>query len=328
MNIQKLKNIVNEIDGGVVKPVYLFQGDDQFLQQLVVNKIETTMSRELDCEKIILEPDEMSGSEIIGSLYHTDLFSSQKFFILRNPQKMKGNSQNELYKYLENPIESNCLIIFFGMYDQKKVIVKELLKRFVPVNVGSPRESNMGIWVNYFLKEKSIKADSRFVNEFISIAGDSLYHLANEIDKIAILLQDGEELTLDHIKQFSGWKRKYKLWDFLFALGNRNLQKAIKTGYSLISQNDTLVSLLYPIMSLLQEMLFQKKSSGTFSKFRGYIPLSNTIREKIPYFAKQYSRQEIENALFLLGKIDERIKTTKVSDESELIQFIFNVISK
>ena len=40
MNIQKLKNIVNEIDGGVVKPVYLFQGDDQFLQQLVVNKIE------------------------------------------------------------------------------------------------------------------------------------------------------------------------------------------------------------------------------------------------------------------------------------------------
>ena len=81
-------------------------------------------------------------------------------------------------------------------------------------------------------------------------------------------------------------------------------------------------------MSLLQEMLFQKISSGTFSKFRGYIPLSKIIREKIPYFAKQYSRQEIENALFLLGKIDERIKTTKVSDESELIQFIFNVISK
>jgi DNA polymerase III delta subunit len=81
-------------------------------------------------------------------------------------------------------------------------------------------------------------------------------------------------------------------------------------------------------MSFFQEMLFQKISSGTFSKFRGYIPLSKTIREKIPNFAQQYSRQEIENALLLLGKIDERIKTTKVSDESELIQFIFNVISK
>jgi siroheme synthase len=38
--------------------------------------------------------------------------------------------------------------------------------------------------------------------------------------------------------------------------------------------------------------------------------------------------EKVEKALALLGKIDERIKTTKVSDESELIQFLFNVIPK
>ena len=91
MNIQKLKNIVNEIDGGVVKPVYLFQGDDQFLHQLVVNKIETTMSRERDCEKIILEPDEWT-LDLLLVFPH----SSSCSFSPAHPDKMAQNSISHL----------------------------------------------------------------------------------------------------------------------------------------------------------------------------------------------------------------------------------------
>ena len=328
MNLQKLKNIVNEIDGGVVKPVYLFQGDDQFLQKFVVEKLESSFFPEGVSAKIILEPNEMRGSEIIEKLYGVDLFSSKKLFVLRNPQKIHKNYRKEIFRYCDNPAQSNCLVIFLEDFDKRKLIVKELTKRFNPIDVRSPFENKMAVWVNYFFKEQRIEADSKVKAEVLKIAGDSLYHLENEIDKIAIYLPDGEELTMDHVTRFSGWKRDYKRWEFLGAVGNRNVQKAIKTGQSLIFQNETFLSLMYPLISLFQEMLFYKIPPGTFSKFRGYIPLSDSIKKKLPHFSEQYSRQEIENGLLLLGKIDERIKTTKVSDESELVQFLFNVISK
>ena len=327
-DLKQLRSVVMEVEKGQIQPVYLFQGDDQYLQKFVVEKIESALFPEGMSEKIILEPNEMSGNEIIEKLYAADLFSSKKIFVLRNPQNIQSSYRKNIFRYCEKPIQSNCLVIILEDFDQRKAIVKELIKRIDPIDVRSPFENKMSGWVRYFFKEKGIAADSNVVEEILKIAGDSLYHLANEIDKIAIYLQDGEELTLDHVYRFSGWKRDYKRWEFLLAVGDRNLQKAIKTGQSLISQNETFLSLMYSLTSLFQELLFIKVSKGTFSQPVGYIPLSPVIKKKLPQLARQFSREKVEKALALLGKIDERIKTTKVSDESELIQFLFNVIPK
>ena len=44
-------------------------------------------------------------------------------------------------------------------------------------------------------------------------------------------------------------------------------------------------------------------------------------------YMKNYSREDIEFALSLLGEIDMRSKTTTVSDESEMSKFLFNLLS-
>ena len=110
-DLKQLRSVVMEVEKGQIQPVYLFQGDDQYLQKFVVEKIESALFPEGMSEKIILEPNEMSGNEIIEKLYAADLFSSKKIFVLRNPQNIQTSYRKNIFRYCEKPIQSNCLVI-------------------------------------------------------------------------------------------------------------------------------------------------------------------------------------------------------------------------
>ena len=42
-NLKQLRSVVMELEKGQIQPVYLFQGDDQYLQKFVVEKIESAL---------------------------------------------------------------------------------------------------------------------------------------------------------------------------------------------------------------------------------------------------------------------------------------------
>lgn len=323
---QSITQLMNSLKNNGVKPVYLLQGKDKYLQQFLSDKIADTFFQNSKSDKILLIPDDMKGPEIIENITATDLFSSKKMFILLEPQKISGQSRKEFLSYCDKPIQSNCLVIVLEEFGKNVAMVRELTKRFTAINVSSPFESDMRKWAQYFLREKGINANTEVLNTIVEMAGDSVGHIANEIDKISILLNEGQELTNDLVRQFSGWKREHQRWEFFRSLGNKNLAQSLKIGLSLITQNETMLSLLYPLTTFFQELLFAKLPNGGVPGRGGYVPLSNSIVKSLPNFAKKYSRKEIELALKLLGEIDLRSKTTTVSDESEMTKFLFGLL--
>ena len=321
-----VKTVIGALKKGVRDPVYLLQGNDQYLQQLVIKQIAITMFGDGRRDKTVLHPDEMNGREILARLTNTDLFSSKRLFVLRDPHQIRQPYRDELLNYCEHPIESHCLVIIVEDYSDRRAMVKALSKRLEKVSVQSPFISEMKKWANYFFKERGLRVDPSVVNAVVDIAGDSVYHIANEVEKIGIQLNEGEELTADQVYQFSGWKRERQRWEFLIAVGNKDLNQAVRLGRAIITQNESMLSLIYPLTNLFQELLLNKISTGTLKNQGSYIPLSPSVRRRIPQFVKRYTREEIEQALIELGEIDKRIKSTNAIDESEITKFLFSTL--
>ncbi len=321
-----ISKLMNSLKTDMVEPIYLLQGTDKYLQRFLSNRISQAFFQDSKSDKTLLIPDDLKGPEIIEQITANDLFSSKKMFILYDPQKISGQSRKEFLSYCDKPIQSNCLVIVLEEFGKNVAMVRELTNRFTVINVSSPFENDMKKWAQYFIREKDIKANTDVVNTMIEMAGDSVGHIANEIDKISILLDDGQELTEDLVNQFSGWKREHQRWEFFKYLGNKDLKKSLKIGLSLITQNETMLTLIYPMTTFFQELLFSKLPNGGVPGRGGYVPLSNSIVKSLPQFAKKYSRNEIELALKLLGEIDVLSKTTAVSNESEMTKFIFNLL--
>lgn len=322
-----ITKLMNSLKSGVVEPVYLFQGNDKFLQKFLAEKIAEKYFDSEKQNKNLLIPDDMKGEDIIANITATDLFSSKKMFTLLDPQKLKAGIRKEFLAYCDNPVLTNCLVVIIEEFGNRVAMVRELTKRFTPINVSSPFISDMKKWTQYFLRQNGISASTSVINKIAELAGDSVGHIANEIEKISILLGDDKILTEEIVEQFSGWKREHQRWEFFRALGTKNLGDSLKIGLSLVKKNETMLSLLYPLTTFYQEMLFAKISPKTPPARGVYIPLSDSIKKNLPTYLQNYSRADIELALSLLGEFDLRSKTTTVSDESEMSKFLFNLIS-
>ena len=110
------------------------------------------------------------------------------------------------------------------------------------------------------------------------------------------------------------------------SIGTRDLEKSIKLAKSIINRSESMVSMMPPLMTFFQEILFIKMNDGTFIKSNGYIPLSPSIQNKLGDFSRNYRKDEIELAIRKLKEIEIKQKTSNIDDETEFISFLYNAI--
>ncbi|MFL2989673.1 MAG: DNA polymerase III subunit delta [Candidatus Neomarinimicrobiota bacterium] len=320
-----IKHILLNLKAGEINNVYVLKGEDLFLQNFFIEKLSNKLFLDSSCSKELLTPNELSGKEILDKILSSDLFNSKKLIILRDPQQIKGKVSKELISYCDQPIMNHFLVLICDNYLDKSSFFKNLSSEIPFINVSTPFQSQMIKWANFFVKnnEKNISPD--VLKEIINICGDSLYNLKNEIDKICLMTEE-KNLKIEHINFDSSFSRSRKRWELMSSLGARDLKKTIKLGKSIIDSSETMVSLIFPMAALFQELLFVKMNYGTFIKPSSYIPLSTLLKNNITNYAKNYTVEDIEVAIKELKKIEIRQKTTNTDDESELINFIYNIL--
>ncbi len=247
-------------------------------------------------------------------------------FIILKPHRITGNARKDLLELCFNPIENHLIFLVNDDFSRRNSFFLKIESNIDPVNVQSPFSKEMKKWANYLIKKKGKQADFQVINSIIEIAGDSVGHLENEIEKLSIQIGKRKIIQKKDLEKYSGWKKERKLWEFLLAFGEKNYSKSIFLGKTLLTDNHSMMSLLYPLVAFLQEILFLNMGNGTFSNFNGYISLPPSVKRKLSYFSKNFEEHEIKSGLILLNDIDKRIKSQNIDDETELIQFINNVI--
>ena len=323
----KVKEALKSISLETTHPVFFLKGDDYFLQEFFIKRVSKIFFNDSSYVKTLMLPDDMSGKEIIEKLTITDLFESKKLFIIRDPQKIIGKSSADLFEICKNPNPGHLIFLIIDNWYAKTAFTSKIESFLEPIDTQSPFEKDMIKWAKYLIGEKNKKADSKVISYLIDMAGESIVHLNNEINKICILIEPKQYIEIQDIEQFSGWKRERGLWEFLIAYSNKNFEKSVEIGKSLIQDTNQIASLIISLTNLYQEMLFKKmKKNGTFDSYGGYIPLPISIKKRIKYLASNFSEEEIGYALNLLYEIDKRKKSQVTDDELELIQFICKTI--
>ena len=322
----KIKEAIAGLKKDMIYPIYLLRGNDHFLQNFFIEKLSEEYFGSSKIEKVLMLPDDMSGKEIVDRITTTDLFSTKKIFIIRDPQKIKGKASIDLANFCKNPA-ADCVTVFLNDdWAIKSSFFSKVEANAIQVDVQTPFANDLKKWTKFLIKKRGKTASLHVENTLIEMAGDSLAHLDNEIEKICLIIGNRSAIEIEDVERFSGWERDRQRWEFLLALGEKKYSRAISLGRNLITKSESMLSLIIPITALFQEMLFHKMQNGTFNTYRGYIPLPPSVKKRVSYFSRSFKMAEIEGALRILSEIDKRQKTTFSKDETELIQFIGNVI--
>ncbi len=323
--MNELKHAIRSVQNNNIKPIYFLKGDDHFLQNFFIEKVCHTIFKGKKINKNFLTPNEMSGKEIIDNLLYSDLFSTEKLFILRDPQQIKGKPAKDLLDYCSNPIPNHFLILINDNYSDKSSFTRFLAKIMNPINVSTPFSTDLYKWARFFFKENEKNAEPSVIEEIVENYGDSVYNVKNEIDKLCILI-DNYEIKSDDLTISNAWGRSRQRWELFTSIGKRDLEKSIKLSKEIIGDTETMISLIYPLTSFFQELLHAKINNGTYFEPNSYIPLPKSIKNNLVLYSKDYTRSQIEKCLKKLEKIERKQKTSTSNDESDLIHFLYDAI--
>ena len=320
-----LKLVLSKINSGVIDKIYFLKGEDQFLQNFFIDKLCSNIFSDSLRFKRFLTTDEFSGKEIIDSILASDLFATKKLFILRDPHKIKGKALDELLRYCNDPYDNHFLVLINDNFTNKDAFSKKIPKNILKLNVSTPFYTELLKWAKFFIKENGKTISPKLLHEIVENCGDSLYNLKNQIDKIC-LLNDDEEIKEECIDSETSFSHVRERWELMNSIGTRDLEKSIKLAKLVINNSDNMVSIIFPLITFFQEILYIKMNNGTFMKPNGYIPLSRTIQNNLVNYSNNYRKNEIVLVIRNLKEIEIKQKTSYIDDETEFISFLYKAI--
>ena len=323
-NSSQLSAVLNNFSEGKVEPIYFLMGDDQYLQQFFIKKLQESIDQGNKIDKMMLSVEEIGSKDVINKLNESDIFSSKQLFILRNPNALRGKTRDELVEYCTNPNPNNYLVLIQDEYGIKNKFIKSLVSFFTPIPVSTPFDSELKKWAKLFFKDNGIKKiPNKTIEKIIDIFGESVYSLKNEIDKLCLSIDKEENLENVNYLESTYLTRSYKKFEFFNHLGKRDTRLSVKLGRSLVSKDSSMLDLLRPLNEFFQELLFIKIFSGTNRNLNSYTLLSPSVNRQLPSYASNFTSKEIVIAIKRLAKIDKQIKSSNIDDESAITEFVY-----
>ncbi|MEC8703689.1 MAG: hypothetical protein VXX38_04020, partial [Candidatus Neomarinimicrobiota bacterium] len=140
-----------------IKPVYFLVGNDQFLQDYFINELESCLFKNQPIDKAVLMADDIGSKEVVNKLNESDLFSSKKLFILRNPNSLRGKTREEFIDYCLNPNTQHYLVIVYEEFGLKNKFLKTLGTNHGVISVSTPFENEMVKWVKKFFEQNGVR---------------------------------------------------------------------------------------------------------------------------------------------------------------------------
>jgi DNA polymerase III delta subunit len=218
-------------------------------------------------------------------------------------------------------------VIINDDFYKKTKFLSNLEKIVKPLDMRTPFNSDLKKWASTLFKEKNISVTGDAITQIVYLFGDSIYHIANEIDKICIGFSGSRQITAKDIKESLIWRKSYQNWEFLDVLARKKLNDALIRGKSYLNLAPNFSIVMNVLITFFTSLYYLKISNGTFLSNIGSIPLSPYVKKRIPIGAKYYSLDELENIIHYLASLDRKIKTSAINHESAFTKFLFHAIS-
>lgn len=224
---------MEKVRKGQIRPVYLLFGSDFYLASTFIQEVRKTLASQ-GIERQHVTAKELRVNDLQQLLYGTSLFQTRNFILIEEIKQMIPTVRKMFLKYLENPADSNTVILTASVIERRHDFLSKVSKMATTVYVNPPFDSEIPQWAVEYLKEKKRLADSEAIMTLIRMTGNDLNDLANELDKLDLMLPAGERITTQAVMKSAGYQRTWTPEDLTESIGEKNRKKAIAIAENLM----------------------------------------------------------------------------------------------
>ncbi|SFN78091.1 DNA polymerase III, delta subunit [Chryseobacterium oleae] len=282
-----LKNIKNK----EVLPIYFFHGEEPYFIDAAVKVLEHDFLEEDEkaFNQTVVYGKDTSYQEILSLARQFPMMGDRQVIIVKEAQDLKFNEDENrvLETYVENPVPSTVLVFAHKhkKLDSRKKAAKALDKAKALFLSESVRDSNLPKWIADECAQLEIKIAPNISNLLAEYLGNDLSRIANELNKLKIILKDGEMLDGTIVENHIGISKEYNVFELQKALGTKNADAAFRIAHFMGKnpKNNPFVMMLANLYSYFSNVII-------YQTMAGQPPQAIASQMGVnPYFIKDYA---------------------------------------
>ena len=291
-----------------VSSVYSFFGQDHYFQDLIIDGLSSIiLSTEGEKNNFIIGVDK--EEDVINNLNSNSLFSQKSVIVVKNSKKIKSKFQSEIIDYCKAPVYDKALIFIYDDPYASNKFIDELSSLSTCVDMRTPFPNKMKEWARYYSKKNNFNLSEEVINQLIDNYGDNINNVINEIDKL-YLYSNGKMEKINSIINSNIYKKENQVWKLLDSIGKRNISSSIDIYNQLYNNNTPTIRILLNLLDLFKELINEKLKIKEGKFIRNKIILKN-----LNSYGRNFSTEQILNAVTLLRDCDLIIKTTSMDEK-------------
>jgi DNA polymerase-3 subunit delta len=240
-----------------------------------------------------------------------------------------------LESYAENPQPTTVLVIAYKYktLDKRKKITKTLEKNGLVFESKKLYENQVATWITRVLQGKNYKIETKAAAMLVEFLGNDLSRIANELDKLSIILPKEQTISATDIEYNIGFSKDFNNFELRKAIGEKNQLKAYRiANYFAQNPKDN-------PMVVTTALLF-----GFFSQLLQYHGLKDKSPKNVasvlkvnPYFIgeydialKHYPMKKVSAIVATLRSIDVKSKgvgATNISQADLLKEMLIKIFN-
>lgn len=271
-------DILNRLKQKAYKPVYILMGDESYFIDLISNEISENVltEDEKSFNQTILYGKDTDVNTIITTCRRYPMMAERQVVIVKEAQNIR-NLESDLLPYFKQVMPSTLLVICYkyGQLDGRKALLKEAKKVGEVFHSKKIYDNQLPAWIINHVKSQGYTIDMKSAHLLAEFVGSDLSRLVNEIDKLMIVLKDGQTIRAEDIEKNIGISKDFNVFELQKSIGQKDVLKAnriVNYFASNPSKNaiPATISLLYSYFNKILKLHFASdKSDMALSKTLG-----------------------------------------------------------
>jgi DNA polymerase-3 subunit delta len=332
--MNEIRTIVSDIKKGNIKPIYFLMGEEPYYIDKISDFIEDTILTEIEkgFNQQIMYGRDATIEDIVSSAKRYPMMAERQVLIVKEAQDLSRNIE-KLVSYAENPQPTTVLVINYKYkkLDKRKKLHKAIAKSGLIFESKKLYENQVSDWIRRVLSGKKYQIEPKAAQMLVEFLGTDLSKIANELDKLCLILPKETIITPRHIEENIGISKDFNNFELRKALGEKNVVKAnrIINYFAENPKNNPLVMTISLLNSFFTQLLLfhglQDKSKNSVAKSIGVSPY---FVDEYFLAARNYPMRKVAQVITFLRDADVKSKGVGASQTQRdiLKELLFKIL--
>lgn len=333
--------LLNSLKRGVISPVYLFYGEEDYLIREAVLRFQESLFPDGDAgmDLDIMAGETAAPREVTARAQALPFFAQRRLVLVKNTfffkparsgaardngaeaeeehvETVPTGSEAPLLDYLKSPPDTTCLIFTTsGPVDRRRRLFKAMVKAGRAVEFTRLEKRDLARWLAQRVSGYGKSFSQGAVETLLERAGTSLYALAREVEKLVSYAGDRKAIDVADVRELCPPPLEESVFNVVDAIGNRRAGIALSGIRDLLAAREPPVRLLalvarqFRLLLLVRDLLEQGCPAGQVA---GRLKLHPFVAQKMAGQSINYSVTRLIRALEEVLELDEAFKSGRL----------------